>query len=333
MSRKFSIVEVAEDAGVSITTVSHALSGKRAVSEKTRKRILEAVERLNYQPSMVASSLRNSRTQTVGLLIADITNPYYPAVARAVQDGLMAQNYFTFIGNTDGDRRAEISLLRAMVARSVDGIIVQPLSLSASEIRDIVGESLPLVVAREDHSPAVADRVWTDDAAGINECVSYLRGQRYARIGFVSGPSHLGPGAARLATFRHAMQEAGLDVDDSQVLEAPYTRDGGLHAGLRLFGTNHPPRAVVCANDLIAIGVMDAARSTGYRVPDDVAVVGFDDIDTADLVTPKLTTIHNPAAGMGTACATALLARIISGPGTPAVPVILPTRLVVRESA
>jgi LacI family transcriptional regulator len=323
---------VASDAGVSVTTVSHALSGKRAVSETTRARILRSVERLSYQPNVVASSLRRSTTQTVGLLIADLTNPYYPAVARAVQDVLERDGYLTFIGNTDGERSSEIRWLRAMLARSVDGVIMQPLTLSAGEIRDIVGD-VALVVAREDDGEATADRVWTDDARGITEAVRHLVDRGVTEIGFLSGPSDVGPGPGRLAGWRRAVQDAGLEPPDAWVLEAPYTRDGGLHAGQQLLALPTRPRALMCANDLMAIGVMDAARAAGLRIPADLAVVGFDDIETADLVSPRLTTIHNPAAELGAACASALLGRLADGPGAAPARVVLPTRLVVRESA
>lgn len=330
---KISIVEVAADAGVSVTTVSHAISGRRAVSAATRAKVLDSIERLNYRPSVLAQGLRNQRTKTVGLLIADITNPYYPAVARAVHDGLTAHDYLPFIGNTDGDREVEAKFLHEMVARSVEGIIMQPMSLSATEIYELVGESMPLVVTGNDGGDPRVDLVSSDDPVGITEAVEHLRSQGYRRIGFLGGPAHLGPGDGRLAAFRVAMAGAGLVVDERQIRRAPYTRDGGLHVAAAWLAEDHVPEAVMCANDLIAIGVMDAARSAGLAVPDDLAIVGFDDIETADLVSPRLTTIVNPAAAVGTACAQALIRRIEAGPTHHADHQALPTRLVVRESA
>ncbi len=333
MVPKISIVEVAADAGVSVTTVSHALSGKRAVSESTRTKVMASIDRLNYRPSVLAQGLRSQRTQTVGLLIADITNPYYPAVARAVHDVLTAHDYLPFIGNTDGDRDVEVTFLQQMVARSVDGVIMQPMALSSAEIHAIVGDAMPLVVTGDDEGDQHVDRVTSDDAAGIHEAVRHLHGRGHTHIGFLSGPDHIGPGDSRLRAFRAAMAALGLPVDERSVRRAPYTRDGGLHAATTWMDDGDLPDAIMCANDLMAIGVLDAARATGRSVPADLAIVGFDDIETADLVTPRLTTVVNPAPDIGAACAHALLNRISSGPSTPATHLALPTRLVVRESA
>ena len=333
MVSKISIVEVAADAGVSVTTVSHALSGKRAVSEATRAKVLASIERLGYRPSVLAQGLRSQRTQTVGLLIADITNPYYPAVARAVHDVLTAHDYLPFIGNTDGDRDTEITFLQEMVARSVDGIIMQPMALSSAEIHGIVGDRMPLVVAGDEQGDQTVDRVTSDDAAGIDEAVRHLHARGYRRIGFLSGPDHIGPGDNRLRAFRAATAALGVAVEERAVRRAPYTRDGGLHAATTWLAEDDVPDAIMCANDLMAIGVMDAARAAGLAVPGDLAIVGFDDIETADLVTPRLTTVLNPASELGAACAHALLDRISAGPATPATSLALPTRLVVRESA
>lgn len=333
MTSRISIVEVAADAGVSMTTVSHALSGKRAVSATTRAKVLASVERLDYRPNVLAQSLRNQRTRTVGLLIADITNPYYPAVARAVHDELAAQHYLSFIGNTDGDRDVEASFLHEMVARSVDGIIMQPMALSPTEIYEIVGESMPLVVAGTDDGDRRVDMVGSDDAVGITEAVGHLHSRDYRRVGFLGGPEHLGPSDGRLAAFRAAMNGLGLPVVEDWVRRAAFTRDGGFHvAGDWLAGGGFPD-AIMCANDLIAIGVLDAARAAGLSVPRDLAIVGFDDIETANLVTPRLTTVINPATAVGAACAKVLLHRMQEGPTQQANHRALPTRLVVRESA
>lgn len=333
MAPKSSITEVAADAGVSVTTVSHALSGKRAVSEATRLKVLASIDKLGYRPSLLAQGLRSQRTQTIGLLIADITNPYYPAVARAVHDVLTAHDYLPFIGNTDGDRDAEVTFLREMVARSVDGIIMQPMALSTAEIHAIVGDRMPLVVTGDEDGDHPVDRVTSDDAAGIDEAVRHLHERGYRRVGFVSGPDHIGPGDGRLRAFRAAMDAVGLPVAEASVRRSQYTRDGGFQAAETWFAEGGVPEAVMCANDLMAIGVMDAARSARLSVPRDLAIVGFDDIETAGLVTPRLTTVVNPASDIGSACAHALLDRIAAGPATPATHVALPTRLVVRDSA
>jgi LacI family transcriptional regulator len=327
-----SLVGIAAAVGVSPTTVSHALSGKRAVSPETRDRILAEIARQNYRPNMVARSLRRRKTQSVALLVADIANPYYPAVARAVHDALAAEGYVYFIGNTDGDAGAERTLVEEMVARGVDGIIMQPMALSVARVRAVAGPAMPLVVIANDAGDAAVDQVGTDDARGISEAVAFLVGKGMDRVGFVGGPPDAAPGPVRLAAFRAAVRDAGLDVPERWIEHTSFTRDGGATAAARLLGRADRPRAVLCANDLIAIGVLDAARRAGLRVPDDLAVVGFDDIEMADLVTPRLTTIINPAAAVGDAAGRTMLLRLERGPRAPYERVVLPTRLVIRES-
>lgn len=339
MTQAHSITDVARAAGVSATTVSHALSGKRAVSPATRERIYEAIDRLDYRPNQVAKSLRDRKTHSVALLVADIANPYYPAVARAVHDGLNSEGYVSIIGNTDGLEVAERTLLREMISRGVDGIIMQPAALSVAEILSITGQS-PLVLIAQEPGILLADQVSTDDGHGITEAIEYLTAKGLTNVAFVSGPEIeplatarlVTPGIIRLEAARQAVRACGGRIRDDWVEHATYTRDGGFAAGSRLLGSPHRPQVIMCANDLMAIGVIDALLLAGLSVPLDVAVVGFDDIETANLITPRLTTIINPAAQVGAACAAMLLRRMATGPQAPFHRQLIPTVLVVRNS-
>jgi LacI family transcriptional regulator len=333
-----SIASVAAAAGVSPTTVSHALSGKRTVSADTRERILKAIEEQNYRPNMVARSLRSRKTNSVALLLVDIANPYYPAVARAVHDVLAIEGYVSFIGNTDGDAATERSLLEEMTARGVDGLIMQPMALSAAEVREIVGPAMPLVIIGSETGETPADWVGTDDTGGLTEAVAHLARKGVRDFGFIDGPAEAVTESPRLAGFRAAGFRAAVAAADLEVREqwieyGPFAREGGAAAAARLLDRADRPRAVLCANDLIAIGALEAAREAGLRVPDDIAIVGFDDIETAALVTPRLTTVVNPAPAVGDACARTILWRVENGPDAPYRRTLLPTRLVVRESA
>jgi LacI family transcriptional regulator len=334
MTRTVGITDVAADAGVSVTTVSHALSGNRGVSEATRRRIQESVERLGYRPNLVARGLRLQRTHTVALLVVDISNPYYPALARAVTDALGANGYITFIGNTDGNADAERTFIQEAVARNVDGIIMQPMSLDFDEMRALAG-STPLVIVGNTDIDPVADMVSTLDELGINEGVAHLVANNHTNLAFVSGPEDREPGPARLLAFRAATAAAGISVPPSNIINVPFTRDGGYEAGrqllLRMESTR--PTAIMCANDLIAIGVMDVAHETGLSMPNEVAVIGFDNIDTANLLSPKLTTVDSLAVAVGSNSARVLLERIDEGETTPFRITELATRLVIRQSA
>ncbi|HXH34181.1 MAG TPA: LacI family DNA-binding transcriptional regulator [Plantibacter sp.] len=325
------IADVAAEAGVSPTTVSHALSGRRPVAPATRARILNAVERLDYRPDRLATSLRTQRTQTLALIIPDIANPYYPASARALLDGVNDAGFMTLIANTDGDPEGERAALQEMVARRVDGIVMHSLATSTADLRRIVGPDLPVVVVGGLSGLIATDLVVTADSVGLGEAVKYLHGNGVRDLGFVDGPE--GNGMYRLVAFLGAAHALGLNVQDDWIRHTPFTREGGFAAAMSLLHGDRRPAAIMCANDLIAIGVMDAARALNIRIPEDLAVIGFDDIETAALVTPQLTTITNPASLTGATCAELLLERIVLGADAPYVTRVLPTSLVLRESA
>lgn len=325
------IAQVAAEAGVSPTTVSHALSGKRSVSSATKARIQDAVEKLGYRPNLVAKGLRSQKTHTVALLVADISNPYYPELARSIGDVLAVDGYIPFILNTDGSADRERTYLHEVVARSVDGVIVQAMSLEPEEIRRIVGRDTPLVVLGDGPGEHAYDQVTTDDASGIREAVDHLVAMGRTDLAFLTGPEGSGPSPARLRGFLDAMKRIGLEAAAHRMGYTEFTRDGGAHGMAVLLASGPPPQAVLCANDLIAIGAMDVIRARGLRIPEDVAVVGFDNIETADLVTPRLTTVDNYVTAVGSAAADMLLDRIRGGSG-PYRAVALPTRLVVRSS-
>jgi LacI family transcriptional regulator len=326
-----SMASVAAAAGVSPTTVSHALSGKRAVSAETRERILQTIEQQKYRPNMVARSLRSRKTQSIALIVADITNPYYPAIARAVHDGLVEAGYVSLIGNTDGIGEVEQTVLEEMVARGVDGVIMRPMALTGQQVRDIVGPVMPAVLITDEDEGGPVDRVNTDDAHGIHEAVAHLRDIGVDELGFIGDPL-AATSMSRHAAFVESVESLGLHAVDEWFIDSEFTRDGGYAAAKKLLSLERPPRGIVCANDLIAIGVIQAARDLRVAVPQRLAVVGFDDIDTAALMSPALTTVLNPAAAVGAACADLMLRRI-DDPALPYQHVSLPTRLVIRESA
>ncbi len=341
MAPEVGIKDVALRAGVSPATASNALSGARPVAEGTRQRVFQVAEALNYRPNLVARGLRRQETRTIALLVADIANPYYPAVARAIHDRIGAHGYVSFIGNTDGDAETEVRVLEEMRSRSVDGVIMGTMALSPERIRSVVGPTMPLVLLTGEsvESPQHeirrlrADEVGTDDAIGIREAVEHLGSNGLTEIGYISGPRDSIPGIDRLRRFREAMTAAGLDVNEEWIAYAAgYTLDTGYDAAERLLSRPTRPTAIMCANDLIAIGVIEAARDHQLNVPADLAVIGFDDIPTAKHITPRLSTIINPATLVGYACADALMRRI-EHPDVPFEHTALATHLVARASA
>jgi LacI family transcriptional regulator len=327
---KVGIADVATRAGVSVTTVSHVLSGRRPVADATRSRVLEVIRELGYQPDAAARSLRTGRTMTVALIVPDLTNPFYPVVARGLEDRLRPAGYHAVVCNTDGRRDEELSFLREMVSRGVDGIVAAAFGLTREDL--LAHKHLPLVRVGGRFDASTGDLVRSDDEAGTTAAVRHLLACGHRRLGFAGGAPDVGPSRLREAGFRNALAEAGVAVDEALVVSGDFTREAGRAAARRLLDAYEAPTAVVCANDLIAIGVLDEARARGLAVPGDLAVTGYDDIDAASLVTPALTTVVNPAREIGRVCGELLLARLAGG-GGPKREIVLANSLVVRDSA
>jgi LacI family transcriptional regulator len=327
------MTEVAARAGVSVTTVSHVLSGRRPVADATRTRVLEVIEELQYQPNTLAQSLRTRRTMTVALIVPDLTNPFYPMVLRGLADVLVPAGYHAVVCNTDGTREEEIAFLREMATRQVDGLVIAAFQLSRKDFLAHTG-TVPMVrLGGRAFDADLGDLVRSDDEGGMMQAVRYLLEQGRRRTAYIGGALHTGPSDLREAGFRRALAEADRPVDEDLVIRGDFTREAGRAAAEILLGRPDRPDAIACANDLIAIGVLDAARALGLVVPDDLAVTGYDDIDAASLVTPALTTVVNPARQVGRACGEALLRQLTADEPEPPRELVIANSLLRRESA
>lgn len=319
------MADVARAAGVSRTTVSHVLSGNRPVAAGTAERVHAAIRAAGYKPSHLARSLRMSRSLSVGLLIPDITNPFYPVVARGLQDELQLAGYQLLISSTDGHHENTDRRIEGMLDRQVDGIVIEARDLSPAWIREQLGEDMPLVLLGREPADALTDAVVVNDEQGSFEATELLARLGHRRVAFV------GAGGPREGGFDRARARHGLDPEVGLVRRTELTRAAGAGTVAQLLELGSPPTAVVCGNDLIAVGALDAARLRGRRVPDELSVTGFDDIEVAALVTPALTTVQNPAYEIGRASARLVLERLDDA-ATPGRRVVLPCPLAVRES-
>lgn len=329
-----SITRVAELAGVSATTVSHTLNGRRPVAEETRRRVLRAIEQLGYRPNVLARGLRTNRSQTIGLIIPDITNPFYPALARGLQDVLGPAGYDQIISNTDGDRATEQAAIEQMIARQVDGLAFAVFHTNAEDLLPAIEAGIPVVRLGGRLVQPGVDLVHSDDEGGAAEATRYLLGQGYRRIAFVCGPAaEGGPAAERVAGYRAALADAGASSGPDLVVHTDFGRAGGAEGVAELLEAAQRPDAVLCANDIMAIGALDALAARGLRAPQDLAVMGFDDIDAAGMVSPGLTTMANPAREIGRASASRLLARLGGSLDAASTELVIPARLVRRQSA
>ncbi len=328
------IEDVAARAGVSVATVSQTLGGRRPVAAATRQRVLEVVEELGYSPNLLAAGLRTRRSLMSALIIPDLTNPFYPVLARGLERVLTVASYQSFITNTDGDRERELAAVRLCVQRQADGIVLAPFGLTAEDLESVSRMGVPVVLLQPtaNHQRLPCDAVVSDDARGVASAVMHLAERGHRRIGMLNGsPSQTA--AARLRGYRGGMQAAGLTVEEQLLRSTSFTRDGGRELAVEMLDGEHPPTAVVCGNDMIAIGVLDIARDRGLRVPTDLAVVGFDDIDAALLTHPPLTTVVNPGEEIGQAAGSVLLDRIRGDYSGAPRRLTVSGRLVVRSSS
>ena len=313
--QRVTIRDVARAAGVSNATVSQVLNGSRPVAEETRLRIERVIAELGYRPNTFARALKTLRSQLVGVVLPDLSNPFYPTLVRGVQDELGVGGYHAVVVNTDAERAKELELVAELVARQVDGLVLTTWTLTDADYAGIAAKGVPFVVVGRTEG---FDHVVTSDYAAAFEMTRYLLDKGYGRVAHLAGPvGGGGPGAPRLAGYRAAMRERGFSGAAAPVVHGEFTVAGGSKAMLKLLESGIAPRAVFCANDLMALGAIEAARTAGLRVPEDLAVAGFDDIDAASLVRPSLTTVENSGRELGARAAGLLLDRMRGADGPP----------------
>jgi len=323
---RVTLVHVARLAGVSPTTVSHVLSGKRWVAEGTQTIVRDAIRQLGYRPNNVARSLRTRRSAMVAVIVPDLTNSYHAVLTRGLADAVEAAGYGTYVCNTDSNPDREAAFLADVVDRGADGVV-----MAAGTASTRPGLAVPVVcVGGAFADDSLVDRVTPDDEIGSHAAVTHLVRRGARRIAMIEGPA---TGAGRDHGYRRALRENGFTVEPSLRVRGDWTRPGGRAAMHALLTLRHRPDAVFCANDLMAIGAIDAVHEAGLRVPDDVAVVGFDDVDAATIVNPPLTTVRNPAYEAGFGAGELLLSRITATYTGEGRTVVLPCPLVVRASA
>lgn len=333
MNSATGIVAVATEAGVSVSTVSQVLGGKRPVSAATRLKVEAAIEKLNYHPHPGARSLRSQRTESVALIVPDITNPFYPLVAVGIQDILMPQGYLLSVNDVALPSRTVSETLRHVLARRVDGIVLTTYGCTKADL-DLIAQSGTQVVALgQDIGVSGSDYVDVDEAASISSVVEHLLSNGFRRIAFVGGEREDFTSTLRHSGYTDALRRAQIAVDESLSVFTSFTREGGAVGARTLLELDVLPDAIVCANDLIAIGVIDTLRGRGISIPDTIAVTGYDDIEAAGLITPALTTVVNPAREIGRTSARLLLDRLNGSVDTVTRHVRLSQHLVIRESS
>lgn len=330
--------DVARAANVSQSTVSRVLSrspSKVPISEDTRQKVLAVIDQLNYHPNQYARSLRGQKNYMIGIMIADISNPFYHPMVRAVQDVAFQHRYDVMIANSDHTREKELLFCESIVRRPVDGIIMVPYHLNDEDLDNLIARTGVAIGAVGNHvkHPDV-DVAYGDDTAASYEAIRWLIERRgHKRIAMICANHEFPVVVRRYGAFRRAMQEAGLPVPAEYVVEGDWSVESGRRAIRYLLELPVPPTAVFAASDTMAIGALEAAEEMDHRVPEDVAIIGFDDIPDAQWVRPKLTTVAQYPGEMGRQLAQALFERIDGGRGSPRQVFEVPCRFIERQSA
>ncbi len=329
--RRPTIIDVARLAGVSKATAARVMSGQaELVRDLTRERVLKAVADLGYERNAIAGSLRTDRTYMIALCIPDITNPFWPEVARGIQDTLEAGGYATVTVNSDWDAERETNYLQLVRRNRFDGLIINPMNTDAALFARL---SIPVVVLGNGAAFPEFDSVGSDTENAVQEALEYLYTLGHRRIALIAGRSQRRRDFARLGSFRAFHQRHALPVDESLIIESDFSDRAGYDAMEKILAFPRLPTAVFAANDVLAIGALKAAQAAGKHIPHDLSIVGMDDIYAAAMTSPALTTIAKPKYEIGTQAATLLLGRLNADEDRPPQHIKLHAQFVQRASA
>ena len=326
------IRDVAAHAGVSTTTVSHVVNGTRRVDAGTAARVKAAIDELGYRPNALARSMRRGRTHTVGIVLPDISNPFFGDLARSLEDHMYEAGYSAIICNSDGDGGKESAYLDVLLSKKVDGLLLVAASQPSEHLRQLLETGPPTVVVDRELGDLPVSQVLVDNHHG-----GYLAGRHLLELGHrdiavIAGPSATGTSARRLEGFRHAIDEAGLRISQKRIFRGDFRAASGRAAMEGWLRSRSAPTAVFAENDLMAVGALSAAHAADIAVPDEVSVVGFDGIAFGADVTPPLTTVAQSTNDVATTAVELLFERIRDGQASPR-RVELPVSLLVRGSS
>ena len=308
VSKLPTIVDVAKLAGVSKATVGRVVNGQDdIVSAPTRLRVLDAIDQLGYERNAVAGSLRTSKTYMIALVIPDITNPFWPAVARGVQDTLEKYNYTVVTVNSDWDASTEAKYLKMVRSNRFDGVIINPTDASVAETNEL---DIPVVILGNSFSYPEYDSVGSDSASGVETSLEYLFELGHRRIGLISGLSVRRKVKTRYHSYLSFLARHQLQLDEDLVVYGDFTIAAGADAMRTLLNLPNPPTAVFAANDILAIGAMQTAQELGWHIPEDISIIGMDNILASEVTSPPLTTVAKPKYEIGAQAAKLLLEQL-----------------------
>ncbi len=326
--------ELGRLAGVHPSTVARVLNDdpRQRVSEEVRQRIVTLAHEYGYQPNHLARSLRTKRSYVVGTIIPDISNPFFAMLFRGIEDALAERDYSVILANTDDDPMRQARSIAMLRGRQVDGLILATPRRTDPGVQALADAGYPFVVVNRHTDPITPNAVVPDDRAGAFAAVEHLISLGHRRIAHIAGADAISTGHWRRRGYHEALERHSLPFDPSLLVQGSYREPGGYDAMKRLLALPEPPTAVFAVNDLAAAGALRALHEAGLRVPDDVSIVGFNDLPTAIQIVPRLTTIHLPLHAMGVTAAQRLMTQLLEHE-RPSAPVTIPVTLIARESS
>ena len=329
-----SIKDVAELAGVSVATVSRTLSRPDKVAESTRERVMQAVEKSGYVTNVLASNFRRRRSHNIILLVPDIANPFFSTIIQEIEEQARHKGYQILLGDTRQNQQLEASYGNLALQRMADGLISLGMNIPfrhRANRKTVDPKWPPLVMGCEYKGSVNVPLVAIDNFRAAYDATRHVLDLGHRRVGFIGGPEDFSLSLDRLEGFRAAMAEAGCNVGADHVVSGNFSLTCGFEAAEKLLGLGHPPTAMICTSDELAMGAMNCAVSAGVSIPEDLSVVGFDDIEFAAYSNPPLTTVRQPMADIGRHLMHMIL-TLLEGGSLSEPRVVLPHQLIVRDS-
>ena len=330
--RIVTIKDIAKRANVSVATVSHVMNKTRFVSKILQDRVKKAIEELDYHPNIMAGSLRSRKTRVIGLIVPDNSNQLFAALSKSIEQVSSSSDYNLMLCNSSYDFEMELSCIGVIRSKKVDGLIIIPTMTSPDPINQLVDNKLPVVILHHILLGCRADSVIVNNIEGTYEATRHLIDLGHRHIGYIDRPVDLPHSRERLNGYKKALEEKGIKEDDNVIRCNGFKYINGSETMKNLLKQKPEMTAVLAFNDTIAIGAIRAIDDKGLKVPDDISIVGFDDIELCSFITPRLTTVHFPKYKMAEEAVGLLLKRVKNPAVKKPVKKVLPLDLVVRES-
>jgi DNA-binding LacI/PurR family transcriptional regulator len=325
------IKDVAREAGVSTATVSHVINETKFVTDATRQKVLKAIEKLNFYPNAHARSLASGKSNIIGLLVSDISNPFFPELIKSIEASAFDHGYNVMLFNTNYDAGRAAGYVRRLIELKVAGVAMMTAELEPALIDELRNKEVRVVFNDLGIVTEHMSNIILDYAVGIEEAVQHLISLGHLNIAHIAGSSHIQSGVIRRRAFEHAMTVHAAKISKPVIIEGDFRFESGQAAARELLAMKELPTAVVVANDMMALGAVQEFKTAGLSIPRDISVVGFDDIAFAALADPPLTTVYSPRAEMGTRAIEALM-NTIEKKSQHGVEICMPTYLKIRNS-